>query len=215
MLALHNKGYDDGAAARRHRRPKKEEEEGESMRQAGEEMQPEGGASPLHADVLTEFKVEGNCRVCFNIEDWRRRAARAAFGQAADPAARGAAAAAAAAPPASRQECPLDSEELGRRTWSLLHTMAAYYPEVPSAGEQREMRALFSSLGRFYPCSYCARDLRASLAERPPAVASRASLTAWLCGLHNGVNERLGKEPFDCARLDERWLAGPPGGACE
>src|SRR4051812_46643713 len=38
------------------------------------------------------------------------------------------------------QDCPPDSEQLGRATWTFLHTMAVYYPEVPSYEQQRNMR---------------------------------------------------------------------------
>jgi mitochondrial FAD-linked sulfhydryl oxidase len=34
-------------------------------------------------------------------------------------------------------ECPPDKDELGRSTWTFLHTMAAYYPEEPSDADQK------------------------------------------------------------------------------
>ena len=68
-------------------------------------------------------------------------------------------------PPAN---CPLDREELGRSTWSLLHTIAAYYPDQPTAAQQESMRQLFLSLAQFYPCEVCAEDFRESIAAIPP-----------------------------------------------
>jgi len=52
--------------------------------------------------------------------------------------------------------CPPDVKQLGRATWTFLHTMPAYYPDHPSNQEQRLMRSFLSSFSRFYPCGHCA-----------------------------------------------------------
>ncbi|KAF9173322.1 hypothetical protein BGX21_001320 [Mortierella sp. AD011] len=112
-------------------------------------------------------------------------------------------------------ECPPDKEILGRATWTFLHTMAAYYPEKPSAMEQSTMKSLLSSFSQFYPCGYCAEHLRQEMKVDPPKVESRKELAWWMCGMHNKVNEMLGKDIFDCNKLDERWRDGPADGRCD
>lgn len=59
------------------------------------------------------------------------------------------------------RECPVDREELGRATWTFLHTTAAYYPDHASAHQQQEMTQLLRALSNFYPCDDCAHHLRA------------------------------------------------------
>lgn len=51
----------------------------------------------------------------------------------------------------------------------------------------------------------------------PPDVSGREGLGRWLCERHNEVNERLGKERFECVekRLGERWRDGPGDGSCD
>jgi FAD-linked sulfhydryl oxidase len=44
--------------------------------------------------------------------------------------------------------------------------------------------------------------------QEPIRVGSRKKLSEWLCRQHNKVNERLGKESFDCTLVLERWLHG-------
>jgi FAD-linked sulfhydryl oxidase len=44
-----------------------------------------------------------------------------------------------AATATAKRECPPDSRELGSATWTFLHTMAAYYPETPTASEQKNV----------------------------------------------------------------------------
>lgn len=145
-------------------------------------------------------------------------------------AAGGATAAAIATAPTTSRECPPDGEELGRSAWTLLHSAAAYFPQDPSAQQQTWMLALFRALPHMYPCHSCAEALgeeykreekeggwengKLKLAD---AVRSGPWLRKWLCGIHNEVNQRLGKPTFPCteAKLNERWLDGPADGSCD
>jgi FAD-linked sulfhydryl oxidase len=100
---------------------------------------------------------------------------------------------------------PPDIGELGRGTWTLLHTMAAYYPDAPSAAQQRDTRDFLASLGKVFPCRWCADDFVDSMRQRPPQLDSRSAFARWLCDAHNDVNQKLGKPVFDCALVDRRW----------
>ena len=118
-------------------------------------------------------------------------------------------------PPKVSRPCPPDVEKLGHATWTFLHTTAAYYPERPNPLQKRHMHSLLSSLPTLYPCSHCASHLGECMKQNPPDVGGREALSRWLCERHNEVNERLGKDPFDCNRTDERWKDGPPDKSCD
>ncbi|ORX90375.1 hypothetical protein K493DRAFT_318035 [Basidiobolus meristosporus CBS 931.73] len=112
-------------------------------------------------------------------------------------------------------ECPPDKVELGRSTWTFLHTMAAYYPDKPSQEQQGDMRSFLGNFSKFYPCQWCANHLQGQMKSDPPKVNSREALSLWLCQLHNGVNRLLKKPEFDCSKVDERWRTGPKDGSCD
>lgn len=111
--------------------------------------------------------------------------------------------------------CPPDVEQLGRATWTFLHTTAAYYPEKPTPSQRANMLMLLRSLPVLYPCTWCAEDFGNEVNRHPPDVSGRGALSRWLCERHNEVNEKLGKEKFNCAKVDERWKDGPPDGSCD
>ena len=136
------------------------------------------------------------CKPCTAFRNWKP------VGAGKD---RGAAAAA-------QGECPADVEQLGRATWTFLHTTAAYYPMKPTASQQESMLGLLHSLPTLYPCSHCAVEFGERIKEYPAegAVKGREELIRWLCERHNEVNDRLGKGTFNCeiVKLDERWKDG-------
>jgi cytochrome c oxidase assembly protein subunit 16 len=111
-----------------------------------------------------------------------------------------------------------------------LHSAAAYFPEDPSAQQQTSMLAVFRALPHIYPCHSCAEALGEEYKREKTeggwedrslrlseAVRSGPALRKWLCGIHNEVNQRLGKPTFPCteAKLAERWLDGPADGSCD
>ena len=109
-----------------------------------------------------------------------------------------------------KEGCPVDKDELGRGTWALLHTMAAYYPDKPSSQQKVYAELLYRSLAALYPCKICASHMQECIREKPPETESREALSLWVCDLHNKVNEVLGKESYACklVDLDTRWRTG-------
>ena len=53
------------------------------------------------------------------------------------------------------------------------------------------------------------------LQTHPPDTSSRHKFCQWMCHMHNEVNRRIGKEEFDCSKVDERWLDGWKDGSCD
>lgn len=104
-------------------------------------------------------------------------------------------------------DCPPAKDQIGNSSWTLLHSMAAWYPETPTGKEEEQMKQFMEALSIFYPCTYCAADFKSNLQQNPPKTKSREELSVWLCEQHNYVNEKLGKKIFDCnlQKLDSRW----------
>ncbi|KAF5355228.1 hypothetical protein D9758_006056 [Tetrapyrgos nigripes] len=119
-----------------------------------------------------------------------------------------------AAPDEPPAHCPPDVEQLGRATWTFLHTTAAYYPERPTPIQRANMLSLIRSLPMLYPCSHCGDDFGEDMKNNPPDVSGRVGFSKWLCERHNEVNVKLGKERFDCTKTDDRWKDGPTDGSC-
>jgi len=63
--------------------------------------------------------------------------------------------------------------ELGRSTWTLLHTMAARFPDEPTAEQQDDLRDFVYLLSRLYPCGQCADEFQKILRDHPPEVGAQ------------------------------------------
>jgi FAD-linked sulfhydryl oxidase len=61
----------------------------------------------------------------------------------------------------------------------------------------------------------CAEDFQKWMQKNTPRVSSRNEFGEWMCEAHNAVNEKLGKEQFDCKRWEERWRTGWKDGRCD
>ncbi|KAK4054937.1 hypothetical protein OIV83_000861 [Microbotryomycetes sp. JL201] len=78
--------------------------------------------------------------------------------------------------------------------------MAARFPEEPSQGDRDAFKSFMYLFSRVYPCGECAAEFQELLKLYPPQ-----------------VNERLGKDEFDCSQnlegLYDCGCGGPDGTA--
>ncbi|KAF5444315.1 hypothetical protein F2P56_036801 [Juglans regia] len=100
---------------------------------------------------------------------------------------------------------PVTKEELGRATWTFLHTLAAQYPDNPTRQQKKDVKELMAILSRMYPCKECADHFKEILRANPVQAGSHSEFSQWLCHAHNVVNRSLGKLAFQCERVDARW----------
>jgi FAD-linked sulfhydryl oxidase len=70
-------------------------------------------------------------------------------------------------------EAPPDLQELGRSTWTLLHTIAAYYPERPSDAKKESVGSFITDISKIFPCHECASDFQQVLQDSPPKLDNR------------------------------------------
>jgi protein disulfide-isomerase-like protein len=98
--------------------------------------------------------------------------------------------------------------QVGRSAWYLIHSVAAKYPDKPTAEQQAAAIDFIKSLQVLYPCESCRLHLQEKMGTSLPLVSSRKAFSSWACMLHNLVNEDLRKEHFDCTlkHLDEVYL---------
>ncbi|CAZ85881.1 unnamed protein product [Tuber melanosporum] len=98
--------------------------------------------------------------------------------------------------------------ELGRAGWKLFHMTLARFPESPSLDERTALAQYLALFARLYPCGECAEHFQKLLAQYPPQTSGRVAASQWGCFVHNLVNERLGKEVFDCMTVGEAYKCG-------
>jgi mitochondrial FAD-linked sulfhydryl oxidase len=111
-------------------------------------------------------------------------------------------------------DCPADVEQLGRSSWTLLHSIAATYPPTATANEQSDIQGFLGLFAKLYPCWTCAGDFDRYQKRYPVRAKTREELGNWLCEAHNEVNRKLGKPTFDCSKWEERWRTGWKDGRC-
>ncbi|CAI5495599.1 unnamed protein product [Closterium sp. Naga37s-1] len=91
---------------------------------------------------------------------------------------------------AAQEAGPATKEELGRATWTFLHTLAAQFPEKPSKQQQKDAKDFVTLLARVYPCKICSYHFQKIVKANPPQAGSRGELEQYMCRLHNIVNRR-------------------------
>lgn len=107
---------------------------------------------------------------------------------------------------------PPDPDDIGRAGWTILHTTAAAFPNVPTPDQQANFRAFIRSWSQVYPCTVCSYHMRQELKRREIVATNKREASRFVCELHNSVNTMLGKQTFNCDPdvVLQQWHPGYP-----
>ena len=94
---------------------------------------------------------------------------------------------------------PFTRAEIGRMTWSLLHTITAQQDDSLSASTRDDLAQFLTLMGQFFPCAECRRHFSKTLQRSPPSKLGphAADFQQWICRAHNIVNKFKDKPRFD------------------
>ena len=105
----------------------------------------------------------------------------------------------------SSKPLKLTKPEIGRRTWTLLHSMANTFPLNPTEEDKNMMKKFMYGLARSYPCKVCGGHLIKMLDKKGIKMENRKEFGNYICNIHNIVNKVLNKTEFDCDRAYDVW----------
>ena len=96
-----------------------------------------------------------------------------------------------------------------------MHSVAAHYPQSPSAYERAHAAAFYRALAALYPCTHCREDFHASVAADPPRRAIMTRRRRHFVGLMTCKKALTRQALTRCAalRVESRealavWLCG-------
>ena len=112
-------------------------------------------------------------------------------------------------PEGAAKPLTLTKQEIGRNTWSILHSIAASYPNEPTKEDKQQVTNFLYGLANLFPCKICGSHLLKMLNKEGVHADSREELVNYICKIHNIVNKVLNKPHFDCKKAFDFW-----GGDC-
>lgn len=62
--------------------------------------------------------------------------------------------------PKSNVETAPGLREIGRAGWTILHTFAAYYPEIPTMSDKFHALTFVGTFAALFPCSHCSSEFK-------------------------------------------------------
>lgn len=102
-------------------------------------------------------------------------------------------------------------EIFGPGVWWSVHTMAATYPEHPSAERRAACAQFVRGLPGMLPCAACGAHLSEELrnVDVESACGGGGALSLMWCDLHNRVNQRLNKPLMNCGAVQGEYSVVP------
>ena len=104
-------------------------------------------------------------------------------------------------------------EKLGHMSWTLLHLISAYTPEVQDNQTRADLNQFLWLFAKYYPCKVCSGHFMTTLKTHKYEGNDRKDFMDFMCKLHNIVNVQLNKPVYPCDLAEKAW--GQIGCGCE
>jgi FAD-linked sulfhydryl oxidase len=82
-------------------------------------------------------------------------------------------------------EAKITREQLGHATWTMLHTIAAYFPTEPTPIQIQSAKDLLYGIADTFACRICGEHFTQLLKGYPPTFSNRDEFVMYLCEVHN------------------------------
>ena len=101
----------------------------------------------------------------------------------------------------------MDPNVWGEKCWFFLHTISLNFPDNPSMQDKKAYINYLQSLGNVLPCSVCKKHYTDYIKKHKPNVNSKSEFVRWVLNLHNDVNQRNNKEPWNYEDLLKKYYS--------